>query len=291
MASSKSEWIRFGVVLGALLLAARVVYCTEVDAKAEVAAALYAASATQAAAERFADAKLRAQQKAIEQLQEKVRASVSESTSLRSELAKAQEEYVAELAQRDRAYSQEIAVFRAAVQDIASTPEGAEALARFNSGDEVGALAILDDLRKARDAAREKRANIESAAEARRIAQLALDARAKGKVTTTDAIARFEEVTRLDPGVSWDWVELGGLYQSAGRLSDALTATKHAAESGKTEPDQEVALGELGNVQVKQGDLAGALASYRKELGIAESLTARDPANTDWQRDLSVSYN
>ena len=291
MASHKSEWIRFGTVLGVLLLATRVVYCTEVDAKAEVAAALYAASATLAAAEHFADAKLRAQRKAIEQLQEKVRTGVSESTSLRSELARAQEEYVAELAQRDRAYSQEIAVFRAAVQDIAATPEGAAALARFNAGDEVGALAILDDLRKARDAAREKRANIESAAEARRIAQLALDARAKGKITTTDVIARFEEVTRLDPGVAWDWVDLGRLYQSAGRLSDALTAAKHAAETAQTERDQEGALDELGNVQVKQGDLAGALASYRKALGIRETLAARDAANTDWQRDLSVSYN
>src|ERR1017187_2557539 len=179
MASHKSEWIRFGTVLGVSLLATRVVYCAEVDAKAEVAAALYAASATQAAAEHFADAKLRAQRKAIEQLQEKVRASVSESTSLRSELAKAQEEYVAELAQRDRAYSQEIAVFRAAVQDIAATPEGAAALARFNAGDEIGALAILDGLRAARDAARQKRADMESAAEGRRIAALAVEARVK----------------------------------------------------------------------------------------------------------------
>ena len=280
MASSKSEWVRFGVLLGALLLATRVVYCAEIDAKAEVAAALYAASATQAATEHFADAKLRAQRKVIEQLQEKVRTSVSESTTLRSELAKAQEQYVDELAQRDRAYGQEIAVFRAAVQDIAATPEGAKALARFNAGDEVGALAILDDLRKARDAARQKRANIESAAEARRIAQLALDARAKGKVTTTDAIARFEEVTRLDPGVSWDWVELGRLYQSAGRLSDALTATKHAAETAKTERDQEVALSELGDVQVAQGDLPGALAAYAAGVAIRERLAARDPANT-----------
>ena len=291
MASRKSEWMRFGAVLGALLLTTRAVYSTEVDAKAEVAAALYAASATQAAAERFADTKLRAQRKAIEQLQEKVRASVSETTSLRSELAKAQEEYVAELAQRDRAYSQEIAVFRAAVQDIAATPEGAQALARFNAGDEVGALAILDDLRKARDAARQKRANIESAAEARRIAQLALDARAKGKVTTTEAIARFEEVTRLDPGVFWDWVELARLYQSAGGLSDALTASKHAAEAAQTEREQGVALSELGNVQVQQGDLAGALSSYRKALGIAETMAARDPINTGWQHNLSVSYN
>ena len=38
----------------------------------------------------------------------------------------------------------------------------------------------------------------------------------QGKVTITDAIAGFEEVTPLDPGVFWDWVELGRLYQSAG---------------------------------------------------------------------------
>ena len=49
-------------------------------------------------------------------------------------------------------------------------------------------------------------------AEARRIATLALDARAKGKLTTAQVIARFEEVTRLDAGVSRDWVELGRLY-------------------------------------------------------------------------------
>ena len=46
----------------------------------------------------------------------------------------------------------------------------------------------------------------------------------------------------------------------------------------------------VGNVQVKQGDLAGAMASYRKALAIAETLAARDPANTGWQRDLSISY-
>ena len=43
-------------------------------------------------------------------------------------------------------------------------------------------------------------------------------------------------------------------------------------------------------MQVKQGDVAGALSSYRKALGIAETLAARDAANTDWQRDLSVGY-
>ena len=47
----------------------------------------------------------------------------------------------------------------------------------------------------------------------------------------------------------------------------------------------------IGDVLLAQGDRAGALAAYRKGLAIAEKLAARDPANTDWQRDLSVSHN
>ena len=123
--------------------------------------------------------------------------------------------YVAALAARDRAYAQEIAVFRKAVEDIAATPQGAVALARFNAGDEIGALTVLDNLRAARDAARQKRADIESAAEGRRIATLALEARKRGKLNTAQVIARYEEVTRLDPAVHWDWIELGRLYPDA----------------------------------------------------------------------------
>jgi hypothetical protein len=222
-----------------------------------VAAALYSASATQAASEKLSDAKLRAQRKAIEEVREKLRTSSAAVTKARSQLSTAQEKYVANLAERDRAYGEEIAVFRAAVEDIAATPEGVAALARFNSGDEKVALAILDSLRKARDTARQKRARIESAAEARRIATLALDARAKGKETTDHVITRYEEVTRLDPGVSRDWVELSRLYQAAGDLTDASAAAKHAGETAKKEGDQETALDELGDVQTQQGTWPG----------------------------------
>ena len=47
----------------------------------------------------------------------------------------------------------------------------------------------------------------------------------------------------------------------------------------------------VGDVQSAQGDLAGALKSYRDSLGIAEKLAKQDPGNAGWQRDLSVSYN
>ena len=45
----------------------------------------------------------------------------------------------------------------------------------------------------------------------------------------------------------------------------------------------------IGDVQVAQGDLAGALKSYRDSLAITDRLAQSDPGNAGWQRDLSVS--
>jgi tetratricopeptide (TPR) repeat protein len=42
-------------------------------------------------------------------------------------------------------------------------------------------------------------------------------------------------------------------------------------------------------VQVAQGDLAGALKSYRDSLAIRDRLAKSDPGNAGWQRDLCVS--
>ncbi|MDS4040857.1 MAG: hypothetical protein RKP20_06745, partial [Candidatus Competibacter sp.] len=39
-----------------------------------------------------------------------------------------------------------------------------------------------------------------------------------------------------------------------------------------------------------QGDLAGALQAYQAGLTIGEGLARRDPSNTEWQRDLSISH-
>lgn len=169
-------------------------------------------------------------------------------------------------------------------------PEGIAALARFNAGDEPGALTVLDQLRAAHSAARTKRADLESAAEGRRIATLALEARTKGKFTTAQVLVRYEEVTRLDPGVHWDWVELGRLYEDSGNLPGALRAAQAAARTAEDERDQSVANNAIGDVLVAQGDLPAALTAFRAGLGIAEALATRDPANTGWQRDLCVSY-
>ncbi len=46
----------------------------------------------------------------------------------------------------------------------------------------------------------------------------------------------------------------------------------------------------IGDVQVAQGDLAGALKSFSDSLAIADRLAQSDPGNAGWRRDLSVSY-
>ena len=45
-----------------------------------------------------------------------------------------------------------------------------------------------------------------------------------------------------------------------------------------------------GNNLSEQGDLRGALAAYRQAMEISQILTAKDPGNADWQRDLSISH-
>jgi hypothetical protein len=45
----------------------------------------------------------------------------------------------------------------------------------------------------------------------------------------------------------------------------------------------------VGDVQVTQGDLAGALKSYQSDFAIADRLVKSDLSNAEWQRDLSIS--
>ena len=47
---------------------------------------------------------------------------------------------------------------------------------------------------------------------------------------------------------------------------------------------------EVGDVQMAQGDLAGALKSYRDSLAIMQRLAQSDPGNAGWQSDLSGPY-
>ena len=54
--------------------------------------------------------------------------------------------------------------------------------------------------------------------------------------------------------------------------------------------DLSVSYDKVGNVQVAQGNLPEALASYQASFAIRERLAKSDPSNAGWQSDLAVSY-
>ena len=276
------------IAIGALMASALAApaFAAAIDSQAEIAAALYAASATQAATQRLTDKTIQAERQKIDALTAQVRSGAAQ----RAALVAAQNHYVAQLAALDQTYSVEIAVFRGAVTDIASTPEGLEALAKYNAGDAQGALSILDQLRAARAAARRKADDIANAADARATAELALDARGHGKGDTAQVTARYEEVTQLDPAENWDWNELTRLYEDAGRLADAGKAAQKAVDTATNDRDRSVGLEEEGDILRSQGDLAGGRKAYEASLAIDTKAAAANPGSAMAQQDIEIDY-
>jgi tetratricopeptide (TPR) repeat protein len=107
------------------------------------------------------------------------------------------------------------------------------------------------------------------------------------------ACVKFAEAAGLDPDKVWLWIELGDLWTTRGSLAEAkkaFSASRNAASRNGNDRDLSVSHNRIGDTQVAQGDLAGALKSYRDSLAIRDRLTKSDPGNAQWQRDLSVSY-
>jgi tetratricopeptide (TPR) repeat protein len=259
-----------------------------VDAQAEVAAVLYAASATQVAVSKALNSKLQAQQERIAALSAEVKAG---DTRHRAQMAAAQEAFVQELATKDRQYAVQLSLFRTAVTDIASTARGAAALERFNAGDEVGAIDILDQLRLTNEQMRLARAKLEDAAEGRRIAQLAFEARSRGKLTTQAVVDRFENVVELDPNVWDDWLKLEGLYTDSGRLDDALRAADRLVGLSRSDMEKARAFSERSATLLLRGDLVAARAAAETALINCRRLVAEDPRNSELGYTLSRALN
>jgi len=133
-----------------------------------------------------------------------------------------------------------------------------------------------------------------------RKATLALLARAEGLF---DDMAQFGRPTpELRHRKAWMLIQFARNYEILGdsgkqrarateahRLLADLTAEK--PENLTYQRELSVALDEVGNVLLAQGNLAEALTSYHASLAIAERLAKADPGNAGCQRDLSVSYN
>jgi hypothetical protein len=89
----RSKWAKVAVVALALSVPDLVNPAEPVDTNSEIAAALYAASATQAAADKLSDEKLKTQRRIIAQLQQRWHDATIDRVKARSELAAAQENF------------------------------------------------------------------------------------------------------------------------------------------------------------------------------------------------------
>jgi tetratricopeptide (TPR) repeat protein len=164
----------------------------------------------------------------------------------------------------------------------------ARASAAIDRGELDAARAALNEGRERARASREEASQTEAQflADEARVDRLQLNYNA--------ACAKLTEAARLDPDNVWLWINLGDLWKLRGSLAEAerafLAARDAAARSGS-----DAALCDshiwVGDGQVARGDLVGALKSYRDSLRIADRLAQSDPGNTEWQCDLSLSYD
>jgi predicted negative regulator of RcsB-dependent stress response len=81
------------------------------------------------------------------------------------------------------------------------------------------------------------------------------------------------------------WIHFGDLT----RAKTVFDAVIYQAGAGGDPPQEAWGCNGRGDVLMAQGDGPGALAAYKASLAITEGLAKRDPANMQWQRDLSVS--
>ncbi len=166
----------------------------------------------------------------------------------------------------------------AAVADIVADPApAAQSAARaIAAGDIPAAVATLE---------RDARADVANAAEKyRRLGALVRE------FDTAKARAAYEAAFALQPADFWTCIELSRLRRTAGDTSGARAAAEAAGRAAGTDREWSVALNDLGNVLVAQGNLPEAQKTYRDGLAIADRLAKSDPGNAGWQRDLSVSY-
>ena len=184
---------------------------------------------------------------------------------------------------------------RAAGADPEERPALKAALAALATGDTLLAEASfeqeLEASRRLRLAAEQLAASEgrREADAARNVASLAL---VRGDLSK--ALRYFQMALEANPEDLDAGLQLGNAWISAGELDQAGTVFAALIQQAKAAQDPRLegwGLNGRGDVLVAQGDGPGALAAYQAGMAIAEGLAKRDPANTEWQRDLSVSHD
>ncbi len=162
----------------------------------------------------------------------------------------------------------------------------ATALTDLARGDTAAAEAEFERVLEERSAAAAS-ASHEAAEAARNIANLALF----GNIDK--AVRYYRRACELQPDHAETWRLLGHACLTAGDTAaaeEALTRARAIARQAGDTWGEMASEGGLGDVATVFGDLVIAAFHYTAAMQIAVERAACDPANTEWQRDLSVSH-
>ena len=180
------------------------------------------------------------------------------------------------------------ALTRQMAENPASQRAGlAKALADLARGDTGAAEAEFEKVLEERSAAAEDAAH-EAAEAARNIANLAL----LGDIDK--AVRYYRRACQLEPERAETWRLLGHACLTAGDTGAAQEALSQALKLSKDADDtwgEMASAGGLGDVATALGNLNEAAGHYTAAMKITADRADRDPANTQWQRDLSVSHD
>lgn len=199
---------------------------------------------------------------------------------------------VDELSARDSAYRAELAEYWRLIAALADSPnpERRQALQRYADGDRVGAFAVLEELTRVEEAARDKANKLRSAAEYRQLAALAADMQDRGEKTTNDVLQLWRAAAQRDTDDFRTWVYIGRLTEQSGDTAQVLHTAGEARRVANDDRECSVAAVELGDLKQAAGDLAAARRSFDESLQIARRrLAAANPASAQAQRDVAVS--
>ncbi|HEX8573289.1 MAG TPA: hypothetical protein VF759_11120 [Allosphingosinicella sp.] len=206
--------------------------------------------------ERRARAEIAQQEKRIRGLLAEVRRSKAEQDSLRGQLAelrRQRDQSLIESAGSDPAALRELKTFETEVASAVARPQPAirEALEKVAESEGRQGFA---DLRKAYGAA----PATDRAAAARELATLAVPLVERSAVALGEAIALWEEATRLNPSYVAGWVELARLYELAGQSQDAARAAGRALAAARSPVDRLLAANEAAKAAERAGDRSAA---------------------------------
>ena len=178
-----------------------------------------------------------------------------------------------------------------------------EAVAPSNLGSDIDAAiwaarAAVPNVNRAVDILRDRRAQIRAERYARQRAEAALLKEEADFLRLSyrhrQAVAILQEASELDLDDPWLLFARGDLHIVLGESMQAVRLFRRGCDIAERighARDLSSGLERTGDVLREQGDLEGALKSYRASHAIAEGIASDDAEDPVLQRDLSVSLN